>query len=1312
MDPELIMGQTMALVRRYFIRLKRVPIKTLFRFIIIPGLIIGVFGYILIQLSDQPYRGTVISVSGVVFSLTSIHIYSFCTKLVNDKSTKFKSLMISMGLSKISYYLSYVICMLICLLPLTIIAAVFCINYVYIDTQASSISILLIFILFTLQSIAMVFSITSFITSSSFTPIVFVLLFTESLVDQLAIYLCRKSSNWAHYILFTFSFTPYESLRLFSSSYGICKNCDSIETKDGSHQPTWLILLAQLYWTIALFAFSFWFDEVNPCQQDPASQGPCFCLRCSPSNDISDEQSQDMSQVSRFFEKRANNPEEGISIYHLKKSFKNKPAVNDLTIKIYKGETTLLLGHNGAGKTTLMNMILGRLKPDSGYVRTRKHLASSHGLCVGYCPQTSILDEKLSVLQHIELFQDIKSPYDPNRDTNIRTVIQDVSLMPEAHKVPSQLSGGMKRKLSLGMAFIGQSSVLILDEPSSGLDPDSRVFVWNAIRRYRLDRTVLLSTQHMEEADYLGDRIAIMSDGQIVCCGSSLFLNQIFGVGYKLRIECLTSDKQNVLDFVKRHFEQARLATGESFPDDDLDRKCDACISLVTELNAKKSDDSELKLINLLHDLENNPDTSYVKSFGLRSSSIEDVMLNTSEFFKQQVDDKDSTQVTLTTMSDNIEALISPRRCSAQIDQFQRQRRHLLSMLRKNLHTYRINWISTIFYRLFVPISVGHNIVSSLNQGHSTSIDHLFAFVHFVYYPAREKMSKFKIMQLTSNTNFITYWLAHLVIDILTILIAVISMNIFMVIHLQQQILVSKLAFYTLSSLAMMMFGLATAFFCYLFSCVLTDKGSIITYIIVALGVGFAIVQLLSWIQIALAQKVDIEWLSKSVRYIVFALIPTDAYTAIQNGFRDQCYINGRMDPCETATYSGYVWSGFVALIFQIALYGSLLYWVELKSVDLNYYLRRLNCFIRPVAPSLTLIDDDDVKQESEKASRAILQEPNPSISLVASNLSKSHVKGKKAIDGLSFTVNSGECFGLLGVNGAGKTTSFSMLSSEYRPDSGRIRAQGYCVDYDITAYRHKISFDPQSNPKISSRVYDALYLMAELRDIEQTSIPASISSLVRVLDMEKHLWKRASELSGGTMRKLTLGMALIGNPSLLLLDEPTAGIDPVARHGIWTLLRAIRKQNVSIVISSHAMEECEAICDRISILSRGRLRCIGSFLHLRHKFAQGYTIRVQFPDDAENQVEGSTSGTIQLSPIVQALKQHLESRIGQAVTLVDTNINGATFNINDKNIRRSKLFEVMRSFKKIHPSSSYIINDTSLEDIFIKLAREHQAPS
>lgn len=198
-----------------------------------------------------------------------------------------------------------------------------------------------------------------------------------------------------------------------------------------------------------------------------------------------------------------------------------------------------------SGKTTTISMLTGALAPTSGNASLLgKELLSQLPAVrddLGICLQHDCLFPNMTVREHIQFFSRLKGLYSnmtyAEAEANVDQIIRDVALYEKRNTFSKNLSGGMKRKLSVAMAFCGGSKVVLLDEPTSGMDPFSRRFTWNVIRQFRQNRCILLTTHFMDEADVLGDRIAIMAEGQLRCCGSPLFLKKHYGVGYQLTIE-------------------------------------------------------------------------------------------------------------------------------------------------------------------------------------------------------------------------------------------------------------------------------------------------------------------------------------------------------------------------------------------------------------------------------------------------------------------------------------------------------------------------------------------------------------------------------------------------------------------------------------------------------------------------------------------------------------------------------------------------------------------------------------------------------
>ncbi|XP_056088824.1 phospholipid-transporting ATPase ABCA1 [Rhinichthys klamathensis goyatoka] len=232
----------------------------------------------------------------------------------------------------------------------------------------------------------------------------------------------------------------------------------------------------------------------------------------------------------------------GVSIRNLVKIYKkgSKLAVNHLNMKFYEGQITSFLGHNGAGKTTTMSILTGLFPPTAGTIYVKgMDIRTDMDIIrrtLGVCPQHNVLFDILTVEEHVWFYGRMKGISMEEVEKEIDSLLEDVGLQHKRHEQTKNLSGGMQRKLSVAIAFIGGSKVVVLDEPTAGVDPYSRRGIWDLLLKYREGRTIILSTHYMDEADLLGDRIAIISQGKLCCCGTPLFLKARLGTGYYLTL--------------------------------------------------------------------------------------------------------------------------------------------------------------------------------------------------------------------------------------------------------------------------------------------------------------------------------------------------------------------------------------------------------------------------------------------------------------------------------------------------------------------------------------------------------------------------------------------------------------------------------------------------------------------------------------------------------------------------------------------------------------------------------------------------------
>ena len=210
--------------------------------------------------------------------------------------------------------------------------------------------------------------------------------------------------------------------------------------------------------------------------------------------------------------------------------------------------------------------------------------------------------------------------------------------------------------------------------------------------------------------------------------------------------------------------------------------------------------------------------------------------------------------------------------------------------------------------------------------------------------------------------------------------------------------------------------------------------------------------------------------------------------------------------------------------------------------------------------------------------------------------------KDLTAVDRLNLTVKSGELFSLLGVNGAGKTTTIKMLSCLTEPTSGDAVLLGKSVVTESTAVKEIIAVSPQETavaPNLT--VKENLELMAGVHGFSRDKSKARVSILIEQFGLEEIENKKAGKLSGGWQRRLSIAMALICEPKILFLDEPTLGLDVLARSELWDTIRSL-KGKITIILTTHYMEEAEALSDRVAIMKSGKLLLVGTANEIKEK--------------------------------------------------------------------------------------------------------------
>lgn len=200
------------------------------------------------------------------------------------------------------------------------------------------------------------------------------------------------------------------------------------------------------------------------------------------------------------------------------------------------------------------------------------------------------------------------------------------------------------------------------------------------------------------------------------------------------------------------------------------------------------------------------------------------------------------------------------------------------------------------------------------------------------------------------------------------------------------------------------------------------------------------------------------------------------------------------------------------------------------------------------------------------------------------------------AVDNLSLTIQKGEFFGFLGQNGAGKTTTISCLTGTATITSGEMYVNGVDVAHHFRDARQYIGLSPQEfNVDIWEKIPNILWYVGGYYGMKKADRDARIEELLEVFDLTKHVDKQFRQLSGGLKRRVMLARAMIHDPDILILDEPTAGVDVELRHELWEYLKTINENGKTIILTSHYLEEVQLLCERIGIINKGTLVALDS---------------------------------------------------------------------------------------------------------------------
>ncbi|EGZ19833.1 ABC transporter lipid export ABCA family [Phytophthora sojae] len=1098
---------------------------------------------------------------------------------------------------------------------------------------------------------------------------------------------------------------------------------------------------------------------------------------------------------------------EVLAVQRLRKVFPvpggEKVAVQGLNLTMYKNQITCLLGHNGAGKTTLISMLTGMIAPTSGDATFRglsvKEDMDEIRESLGLCFQHDVLFEELTVEEHLLFFGRIKGYTKTELDAVITRQIREVGLTEKRHVKSTELSGGMKRKLSVAVSLLGDSSLVFLDEPTSGMDPYSRRSTWEILLNNRNDRVMVLTTHFMDEADILGDRIAIMAEGELRCCGSSLFLKNRFGAGYNLTLvkDDATCKDSEVISFVTSRVPTAQLLS-----------------NVGSEVAFQLPLTSSSKFASMFADMDDNLQKLGLLSYGVSVTTLEEVFIKVAEA------DDHGNQHTLGNRARPETPASSPTASSdtgavpEQTSSFFMT--HLWALFLKRFR-YAKRDKKMIFYSLALPILLllvglgllqgtsftkddpnlplttdafdygtetptpyfcqpgtsedqwcssamgrsyftdvatealalsepafdsssptvfgvtytnpavnttgatgyglrlgeevynrgygvdtatvegqygaylvhadsdknlfGYNIFVNTTATHGAIIfkalmdqtiyrffaansssdasnvnlvvnNHplpltadtkalfgsflaftacLFICIAFTYYPAsivvflvKEKQASHnsKHQQLVSGVSLGAFWLSNFLWDFLLYLIpcaaAIIMIKGFGIDSMTGSSACNSCTSETFPAVIVLLilFGLAICPFTYCLSYLFKEHASSQTYTIMINFVLGVVLMVVAFILDVIESTKDVN--AVLVFFWRFSPLFNLGYGLLNLVLNELTTIR-ESDETKSSPFSTDLMGWEMIYLFVTAI----LYGLLAVGIDYAMTFPKVKDWM---SGSDNVVDepyeeDVDVVKEAERVANG---EADGDIVKLA-GLRKVYRGGKVAVRNLSFGLKRGECFGFLGINGAGKTTTMKMLTGDELPTHGTATLGGFDILTQQIDVRRQIGYCPQFDALFELlTVREHLELFASIKGVPRSQLNDVVVDKISQLNLGDFENKLAGSLSGGNKRKLSVAIAMIGNPRIIFLDEPSTGMDPVSRRFMWDVIADIstRGKNSTIVLTTHSMEESEALCSRVGIMVGGRLRCLGSVQHLKSRFGDGLVFDVKLANPSQEELD------------------------------------------------------------------------------------------
>uniref|UniRef100_A0A8C6HFX4 ATP-binding cassette, sub-family A member 8b n=1 Tax=Mus spicilegus TaxID=10103 RepID=A0A8C6HFX4_MUSSI len=1354
---------------------------------------------------------------------------------VTRERKKMKGLMAVMGLRDSAFWLSWgllygVIVFVVTLLLTTIVKLV---QFVFLT---GFMVIFSLFFFYGLSLISLSFLMSVLLKKSFLTDlVVFLLTVSCGSLGFTALYrYLPVSLEWLLSLLSPFAFM-LGMVQLLRLDYDVNSNADPMGNPNEVIGTIFMLFFDGVFYLL----LTFYFEKVLPSEYG-RRHPPLFFLKSSfwsgqnPANRTALDNETDYEFSDDSFEPVSTefHGKEAIRIRNLTKDYiqksKRTEALKDLTLDVYKGQITAILGHSGAGKSTLLNVLSGLCVPTKGWVTIHNNKLSEMtdleniSKLTGVCPQCNVQFDFLTVRENLRLFAKIKGIQAHEVDNEVQRVLLELDMKNTQNILVQNLSGGQKRKLTFGIAILGDPQIFLLDEPTAGLDPFSRHRVWNFLKERRADRVVLFSTQFMDEADILADRKVFISKGKLKCAGSSLFLKKKWGIGYHLSLQlsemCV---HERITSLVKQHIPDSKLSAESEgklsyilplertnkFPDlyRDLERSPDlgienygVSITTLTEvflkLEGKSSIDqsdigmtedvqaggarsperfaeveqlvsllngrckmkggmalwwqqlcavTRLRFLKLKHERKSIVILILVLGIGLLHILSANIyrMVRQSDYCWElaphmyfltpgQQPQPPLTNLLIVNKTgakiDDFIHSLEQQNIALEVDAFgtrngtedsQYNGAIILSGDEKNYNftlacnTKRLNCfpvlvdiVSNGLLGLFAPSAHIQTDRSTFpEENDHRKFDYLAYFFLWVLlmacvppYISMTSIDDYKnraqFQLWISGLSPSAYWFGQALFEVPVYCALILSIFIAFYASAPPE---TK---FTVGDLFIQIlyvggYAMSVIFMTYVISFIYR-KGrknsglwSLCFYIVSFFSMCFML----------------IDYFRDTSLFVLIALVPP----ATLGGCTLLHFENREFSEIIFEPEREYSYLLFLAPLLHFAIFIVILRCMERKfgmktmRTDPVFRIspRSDRVFNNPEDPDG---EDEDVSQERVWTANALTSadfQEKPAI--IASCLRKEY-KGKKkcfvlkskkkiATRNISFCVRKGEVVGLLGHNGAGKSTSIKMITGETKPSAGQVLLKGSSTG-DTPGF---LGYCPQENALwLNLTVREHLEIFAAIKGMRKSDANVAIERLADALKLQDQLKSTVKTLSEGVKRKLCFVLSILGNPSVVLLDEPSTGMDPEGQQQMWQAIQAtFANTERGALLTTHYMAEAEAVCDRVAIMVSGRLRCIGSIQHLKSKFGKEYLLEMKVK--TPSQVEPLNTEIMKLFP--QAARQERYSSL-------------MVYKLPREDVQPlSQAFFKLETVKQSFDLEEYSLSQSTLEQVFLELSKEQE---